>query len=260
MFKKNYHCDYNLKNIQMVVDSTLFATLSANFLAPLIIMYVTYEFIDKTTSYIWLSLHLFLFILRLFINKKIQHHSYFKAFLSFVFITALLNIYMVCLAIINNIPDLNIFILSIVIITLSACSISTLIGVYYVFVTYVLINMIPLIVAILYHGGDLFFLFAFILVIFTILIIKAGRRQYHLINNLIRLQKQQDIFHDTLQKRVEKNPTALNIILNKENTKTKKSLDTQYKNFDIDVHLSQNNLSAYDLSVLIEETTMVPVI
>ncbi len=197
MLKKLFH-NYNSKNIMMLVESAFISTITINFFVPLIIIYITYQYINHTNLYIWITIHVSILLLRLYIIKKFKNLSNVKdrtslKYINTLFIstsiTALLYSYIIWLSVFNNIPDLNIVMLGSIILAFSAGSISTLMSIFHIFVIFILINMFALVSALLYHGGDMFNVFAGIIILFTIMFIKAGHRQYLLINDIVSLKE-----------------------------------------------------------------------
>jgi hypothetical protein len=135
------------------------------------------------------SVHGLLLFSRLYISSKLDYfiasksHTkkikiYFNLLLSTVFTTALLNPFLIFLALINGIPPLNFVMLSIVIVTLSAGSIATIVSIFKVYVVFILLSMIPLISMVFYYGGEIFYMYGAVLILFTIVILKAGHKQY----------------------------------------------------------------------------------
>jgi PAS domain S-box-containing protein len=104
--------------------------------------------------------------------------------IALVFITALLNPFLIWLAFVNGIPSIELMMLSIIIVTLSAGSISTTVSMFKVYLTFILLSMIPLIFIMLLHGGELFYMFSSILTIFTLVMLKAGYKQYRILEDI----------------------------------------------------------------------------
>jgi PAS domain S-box-containing protein len=67
--------------------------------------------------------------------------------------------------------------------------------------------MVPLIAAVVYHGGELFNVYAFLLSIFTLTILRAGYRQYVILKNSISLK-------ETFETIYEKSPDGIALIKN----------------------------------------------
>ena len=205
MINKILHFKYNIKNIAMVVETAVASAFAANFLAPLISIYIVYNYFQSTTLIIWSMIHLIILISRLVIRKKIiQNISKNKDKVTFfsnillvlTSITAILYGFLIWASVLKEIPDLNIFMLTSVILTLCAGSISTLMSVFHIFAIFISISMFSTITALLYHGEDIFYIFSILLIIFTITFIKAGYKQYLLINNLISLKNSFQIIYE----------------------------------------------------------------
>jgi PAS domain S-box-containing protein len=188
MFKNIFSFNYQLKNLQFIIDGRYFSSLSANGLAPAVILYLSYPYIETNILFIWVFLHATFLVSRLYISSKLQKFIllksykevkfYFNLLLSIVFSTGLLNPFLICLALINGIPPLDFVMISIVVITLSAGSIATTVSIFKVYVIFILLSMLPLIGIVIYHGEEIFYIYGIILTIFTFVILKAGYRQH----------------------------------------------------------------------------------
>ncbi len=216
MFQTLFQFDYNTKNIRLFLENAFLSAFAANILEPAILFYLTYNFLDTTLLSLWFALVLFIFLFRIFIIKKLHYFlsvksdkvkPYFKVFVGLLFVNAFLNLYIIILSISQGIPTTTIFIFSTMIVTITAGSVSTLIGVFHVYLYFVILNMVSFIGAILYFGGEEFYLFAFILAIFTILILKIGLKQYRLIDKIT-------LMNETFQTIYESSPDGIILIQN----------------------------------------------
>jgi PAS domain S-box-containing protein len=195
--KKILNFNYDIKTISMVVETAVASAFAANFLAPMIAIYIVYNHLPKSIIITWSIINIIILILRLFVRKKLLEHIannthkitlFTNIMLILVSTTALLYGYLIWASVLYDIPDLNIFMLTSVILTLSAGSISTLMSVFHIFAFFVSITMFSAVSALLYHGGDIFYIFSILLIIFAVTFIKAGYKQYLIINNLISLK------------------------------------------------------------------------
>ena len=66
LLKVNYHRQL----IEMMLKSTLFGALSANALTPFLLVFLFHKSIETIPIYIWLSVNVIIFILRLFVGKR----------------------------------------------------------------------------------------------------------------------------------------------------------------------------------------------
>jgi len=219
MNRKIFNLRYPIKNIQLIIENRFLSAISANGIAPMILGYITYPYIEKNSLIIWLGIHLLVLCSRILLSTKIKKlillnqeekvHFYFKIIIFLALFSALLHSYIVWLAFLNGIPSLYLFMLSIISITLSAGSISTTVTIFNVYVAFILLSMIPLIVLMLYHGGEIFNIFASILVIFTAIIIKTGYKQYLILENIF-------TFKETFKTIYEKSHDAIILIKDKQ--------------------------------------------
>ena len=196
--KNIFSLKYHPKLVTIMIDLTISSVSSANIIAPLLVLYVLYDFVPHIHLYVWLFLHFFLFISRVFLAKNLRHllaiesddvRKYIIFTCLCVISTALLYAVALWTALYYDIFDLHIFTVAVIVIALAAGSVTTLVSVFHVFVFYVTLSMLPLIAAMLYHGGELFNVFALLLVIFTSMILVSGYRQFKLLNNTISLEE-----------------------------------------------------------------------
>ena len=210
--------DYQIRNLKLIVDGRFLSSISANGLAPSVIMYLSYPYIEISILFFWMSIHIVFLFTRLFLSNQLKHlliskvHTkirlYFHLLLVIVFITGLLNPFLIWLALINGIPLLNFVMLSIVIVTLSAGSISTTVGIFKVYVTFILLSMIPLISMVFYYGdSEIFYIYGGILTIFTLAILKAGYKQHLILQEI-------SSFKETFETIYEKSHDAITLMKN----------------------------------------------
>ncbi len=189
---------YHPKLIEMLSALTLPGVLAANIIAPLIAAYILYTFVPPFQVYSWLFLHLVLFSGRVFTAKRLEQHlkiessdvtTYLKISFVLTTLTALLYGALVWISILYGASDLHTIIITVVVLSLSAGAIATLVSIYHIYASYVLFSMVPLIAAVVYHGGELFNVYAFLLLIFTMTILRAGYRQYIILKDSIALKE-----------------------------------------------------------------------
>ncbi len=188
MLKNLLSFNYQIKNLQFIINGRYFSGVSANGLAPGVILYLSYPYIDTWILLVSILVHIAFLLTRLYLSSKLQHFMnlmlydkielYFNLLLVIVFSTGLLNPFLIWLALIGGIPPLNFVMLSIVIVTLSAGSIATTVSIFKVYVIFILLSMIPLISMVLSYGGEIFYIYGAILTLFTLVILKAGHRQH----------------------------------------------------------------------------------
>jgi PAS domain S-box-containing protein len=208
--------DYNIKNVAMVVETSVASAFAANLVAPLIAVYIVYGYFENKTILIWFSVHIIILLSRLTIRKKLTYYLlkdkkkvpfFANILLILVILTSFLYAFLIWFSVLRNIPDLNIFMLSSLVLALSAGAISTLMSVFQIFAIFVSINMFSAVSALLYHGEDIFYIFSILLIIFAVTFIKAGYKQYLIINDLISLK-------NSFQTIYEKSSDAIVLIKN----------------------------------------------
>ena len=193
LFKDIFNFDYSAQQVKISLESAIFSAFSASIVVPILLFYITSDILNYTLLSIWVSIQFAIFMFRLMIIQKLKYFLsiksnkillYFRLFIGLIFLSAILNLYIIVLSISSTTDILSIFLLAVIIITLSAGSISTLLGVFNVYVLYVILNMFTYIVALLYFGGEEFYLFTFILSIFTLFTLKTGQKQHQLVKNI----------------------------------------------------------------------------
>jgi len=218
MLKKLLFFDYPVRNLKLIVDGRFLSSFSANGLAPSVILYLSYAYIEISTLLFWMSIHISFLFTRLFLSSRLNYflaskmHTqitfYFHLLVIIVFLTGLLNPFLIWLALINGIPPIDFIMLSIVIVTLSAGSISTTVGVFKVYLIFILLSMIPLISMVLYYGSsEIFYIYGAILTLFTLVILKAGYKQYLILEEI-------SSFKETFETIYEKSHDAITLMKN----------------------------------------------
>jgi len=198
MFKIIFYEKYNYQLIKIMILATFSGVFVANVIGPLASVYILYPYLNHQLLSVWMGSQLVLFILRIVVGKKIIYlmkinsdsvYSYLKIIYLLSFLTAFLFGIIVWLAVLNSVPDLNIFVIGIIIFGLAAGSIATLGSVFTAYVLFLVSNFVLLISAILYHGGNMFNMFALTMSIMLVTLLIAGYRQYIVIRNSISLDE-----------------------------------------------------------------------
>jgi len=189
---------YSVKLINLMLESSFLGIFVANLIGPVAAIFVVSDYISYLTLFIWLLLHLSLLVIRIYlkyiINSLIAQKSpkvrkYLGIVNICIFLTTILFAYIVWLSVLLDIPSLNIFVLGIIIFSLSAGSISTLGTVFKSFLIFIVFNFFFLITALLYHGGDMFYMFALTMSVMMVILIISGRAYYVNIRNGISLNE-----------------------------------------------------------------------
>ena len=190
--------DYDSKLLEILISLTPLGVFAANIMSPLLMAYILYDVVPHFQIHLWLSAHLFIFSGRIFMARKLHYFlktksknstRYLKIIFMLTISTTVLYGAAIWLSFFYGASDLRIFTISVIIVSLSAGALATLISIYQLYALYVVFSMTPLIGMLLYHGGDMFILFAFVLSIFTISTLIAGYRQHLVLKNSISLRE-----------------------------------------------------------------------
>jgi len=191
--------NYHQKLILLMLELTLSGVIAANIIAPLLVSFVIYSFVPHLFIYSWLLLHVVMFFLRLVFSKKLNFFTKsgdtknVKRYLIVTFVlvsfTSLLYGVLIYKSILMGVPHLHILLIAIMIMSLCAGAISTLGSVFTAFLLYVSVSMIPLFIFMLSIGGDIFNVFALIILVFSIIILKAAYSQFKILKNSVSLEE-----------------------------------------------------------------------
>lgn len=215
-FKNIFSFDYHPKLLEMFVSMTLLSVFIANIVTPLLTAYIFYDIVPHFYLSIWLLLHLFVFLGRVFTAERLRYllgkesknrRKCLKITFLLTFTTTLLYGMAVWSTLYYNASDLQIFALSVIIVSLSAGALATLINIYWLYVLFVLLSMLPLMIMLLYNQDEIFDIIAFMLMIFTVVTLRAGYKQYLALNNVISLE-------DTFQTIYAKSSDGIALIQN----------------------------------------------
>ncbi len=187
MFKKLFSIYYDDRLLLEMLNANFTGILAANVLAPLISVSVLYNYVPLSQLLFWLILHLIIILFRLYYSKKLtlsilnntpDKQKYLYTYISLITITSILLGIISWSAIIYEVPDLNIFIIGILIIAVTAASTATQGTVFISFFSFMLFSNSFFIISLLSHGGVIFNTFALITLIYMTLHIVSGYRLF----------------------------------------------------------------------------------
>ena len=196
---------YHPKLIETMVRVTKNGTLISNIVAPLLTLYVVWEYMSHFVILIWFGINVLFYILRYIIGEKILKILYTQNDLVYVYLkqiyflsfsSALLFGLLIWYGVLISMPSLSIFILAIVIFALTAGSIATLGSVFVAYFVYVVTNFVMLITALLYNGGEEFILFGITMSVLLVILVTAGYKHHILIRNALSLDETFKIIYD----------------------------------------------------------------
>jgi len=198
-----YHPDL----IKTMAQGIKTGAFTSNFLASIVTVVILYNYLSTTFLSIWIGLHMFVYLLRIKNAQDILNNLTIdtkslskKLYLSLLYtvLTPIFYAVIIWTGILSHIPDSNVLVIIILMLSLAAGSFTTLGSVSHAFILYVSFMILPLIGALLYHGGEMFNLLSFVLFIFIIIHISSGYRQYITLRDSISLKDSfETIFNQT---------------------------------------------------------------
>jgi len=197
IIKKIFALDYNTKQISLMLKVTYSGTVTSNFIAPLVAVFVMLEHIPIGILALYMLANVLVLIARVIFTKKLNKalhtdkklkRKYLQYILVILLLSAILNGVMIWIGVLYSLSPLAIFVLGSIIFSLVAGSLSTLSGLYTLYVVYTGVSMFTLISAMLYVGGEMFNVFAFNMTLFYITLIISGYRYNHTLRDAIVLE------------------------------------------------------------------------
>jgi PAS domain S-box-containing protein len=205
------------RNLLLFIENRYISVLSANVLVPSVIAYTTHNYLDTTLLYSWLFIHLALLVFRLYLSDKIEHliqsnqdaklQTYTYMILFIIYTSAIITPYLIWLAVLNGLPQKELFMLGSLVVILSAGALSTTVPIFKAFAGFVLLSMLPITTILLMQKEELSSIFALILLIFTFVSLKAGYKQHLLLENI-------SSFKETFQMIYEKSYDSIILMKN----------------------------------------------
>ncbi|MEA1893283.1 MAG: PAS domain-containing sensor histidine kinase [Campylobacterota bacterium] len=207
MLKKLLSLNYEDKLVLEMLKISAFGAVAVNTIVVAAIALVLYEQIPTLYLFIWISLNISLLSMRTYVGKKLSFyikiqnnlkHIYFKYYLFLVSLMALSLSMISVLSVIYNVPDVEIIFIAGIIIALTAGSLATMGTILILFLLYTFLNIVPLILSFIYHGGMIFDIFAIFLLIYLIINTLSGYRLFSIHQNSSMLEKKfRTIFNKT---------------------------------------------------------------
>ncbi len=193
MFKKLWNEKYSFELIATLTKNLWLGIVMLNFITPLAVVYILLDFISHTILFTWLFIHFIFFFIRILLNQKLirllekknqKVYVYLKVMYVASFLNTFLYGYIIWLSVLQNVPDTSIFILGVLISGLATGSISTLGSVFSAFLIYMVPSLLFLISALLYHGGDIYQIFALTIFAMMGVFSISGYQHYITMRNL----------------------------------------------------------------------------
>jgi len=178
---------YHPKLINAMIKANFSGAVIVNLLLPVIIFYLFYNFIPLVHLKIWVGLQISVFFLRIIFQKMIMKNINIHLFL--LSATSLLYAVLPWQALFYS-DHIHLLLVAMIIASIVAGSIATIVSVYHIFFIFVLIQMIGLISAFLYVNQDIFYLSAIMATSFLHLVLTNGYKQYQNIKKTLKLNEQ----------------------------------------------------------------------
>ena len=200
--------NYNTDLIKPMVENVKAKSFVINFLSSFIIIFILYPHVPTIHIAIWFSIQVLLYVVKIFNYRDILRSLHTKdidklpkqiyILLLLLSLTALTYSYIIWISVIYDLPESHILILIVLFINLAAGAITHLGGMIQAFILYVFFIIFPIVIAMLYHGGELFNILSFILTVFLFIHISSGYKQSIILRNATSLKDSfETIFNKT---------------------------------------------------------------
>jgi len=199
MFKQFYLSNYHDKLILEMLKATKSGAFASNILGPIIVIALLHSYFNVQCLINWSIFHIILLVARLKVSNKLNYiitkkqdlslrTKYLFIYTSLLVITALLYVFISVMSIVNGVDDINLLVVIVIMIMLTAGSLATLGTVFIVFVLFMSFSIIPFFAILLYHGGAIFDIFAYVLLVYLFVHIMSGYRLFLVHKNTIELE------------------------------------------------------------------------
>ena len=210
--KKILDTIYHPQLVESMIKRSIPNIYLSGIILPLIVSIITYEYVGSINIILWLFLNVVVLALRVFnlkkIRQKIEKNENFVWNINVIIFLVFLSGLIYALELIYMsyfVPPMELLFMAILMIALVAGAFPSLIGIYFAFVIYVLVNTLSIVYVFLLHGGDIFAIFAFVTLIFTFMMLKNGYIHYESLLENIFLKET----FDTFEKRVNESTREL---------------------------------------------------
>jgi len=209
--KKILSLNYHPQLIVILNEASFLGALASNILGMIFALHLLYGSMDDTYRYSLAIFSVIIFLVRVSVSYKstqyIKKNSSVKPIhLIIILITIILTsiFYAIVLwwAVLHDIKEIDIFLIATILLALIAGSSSSMSSVFVAFLLYLTANSISLLPALIYHGGEAFYIYAFIISVFVFVIIQSGHKHYSALRESILLKEK---FKSKVSLEVEKN-------------------------------------------------------
>jgi len=207
MLDKLFEYRHDSKLILELIENTKFGTLASNIFAPTIVSIALYNLVPLYYLILFYIFHISIFISRLLVAKRFKHiltqqHSStikcLKIYTLLISLSAISFSVMFFYASKSGAGELELFFILSIIVALSAGSLATMGSVYVVFASFMLSNILPLVIVLIIHGGQIFYFSAIVLVFYLFINLTHGFRLFKYHKKAIDLEKKfSTIYHNS---------------------------------------------------------------
>jgi len=198
MDMKLFQYKYDNTLLDELIEKTKLGAITSNILASSVVAIVLYEEIPNHCLIVFMLFHIVIFIARIFITqkyKKLLHPSYkstnryLKQYITITSLSALSFSVIFFFASFHGVSDTKLFFIISIIISLSAGALATMGSIYIVFASFMLSNIISLIIVLTIHGGRIFHLSSLVLILYLIVNLIHGFRLFKSHEKALGLEK-----------------------------------------------------------------------
>lgn len=200
--EKTYN--YQLQQVKIFTKTVYLGIFSLHILLPIVFSILFYQYVDKINMIAYISLNIIILSIRLIINKKlidmckiqlknINNYLFLIAFC--IILAAFLHLYAFA-SIFSSLTDTQMLIVVSVIVAYISGSMTTLVTMYSLLVTFVISNIVPISGLFFYHGGYANITIAIVLLIYGAISLINGHKYFDILKESILLK-------DSFQNKVE---------------------------------------------------------
>ena len=182
-----FQTEYHPKLIEPVIKANFSGAIIVNLFLPIIIYYLFFDSIPQIALKIWVGTHFVIFLLRISLQMKIKKNINIHLFL--LTTTSILYAILSWQALLYS-DQIHLLLVAMIIASIVAGSIATIVSIYHMFFIFVTIQMLGLISAFFYINQDIFYLSALMATSFLHLVLMNGYKQYKNIKETLRLNQQ----------------------------------------------------------------------
>lgn len=189
---KNCLIHYHPELVSKFSKGNFSGAITGNILVPFVIALYFKDIIPTSELYIWLSLHVLIFLIRIVFRNKISSYLYVYSFV-LAFSSVLYALFAWMIFTYGN--EIHLLFTGMIIASIAAASMISLVSIFHIFLSYVVIQMLGLIAAFMSYGQNIFYLSAVLAVVFLFFVLLNGYKQFNTLNEEIKLKEQ---VHDLL--------------------------------------------------------------